>query len=114
MVLARIADEAKAGKEIEIDLPAQEIKDEAGYKIANFDVEEFRKHCLVNGLDDIGLTMQIEHKIVEYEQWMAAETPWIGDSGYLKRRKRDHPVKVNALPVPRVDRGEETREPLEW
>ena len=114
MVLGRIAEEAKAGKEIEIDLPAQEIKDEAGHKIANFDVEEFRKHCLVNGLDDIGLTMQIEHKIREYEERMEAETPWIGDCGYLKRRKRDRPVKVNALPVPKTNRGEEKREPLEW
>lgn len=114
VVLGRIADEAKAGKEIEIDLPAQEIKDEAGHKIANFDVEEFRKHCLVNGLDDIGLTMQIEHKIRKYEERMVVETPWIGDSGYLKRRKRDRPAKVNALPVPKTNRGEEKREPLEW
>ena len=45
----RIADEARAGKEIEVDLPAQEIKDESGNKLADFQVEEFRKHCLVNG-----------------------------------------------------------------
>ena len=64
----RIADEARAGKEIEVDLPAQEIRDESGNKLADFEVEEFRKHCLVHGLDDISLTMQMEDRIQNYEQ----------------------------------------------
>lgn len=112
--LEDIAAEAKAGRKIEIDLPAQEIRNESGVKIANFDVEEFRKHCLVNGLDDIGLTMQLEDKIKKFEERMAVETPWIGDSGYLRRRKRDGPVKVDALPTSKTHRGEEKTEPLEW
>ena len=45
---------------------------------------------------------------------MARETPWIGDVGYLKRRTRNGPVKVNAVPVPTTNRGEELKEPLEW
>jgi len=113
-IIEKIADEAKAGRKIEIDLPAQEIRNENGQKLTSFEVEEFRKHCLFNGLDDIGLTMQIEDKIRKYEERMAVETPWIGDSGYLRRRKRDGPVKVNAVPVPKTNRGEKKEEPLEW
>ena len=45
-VINRIADEARAGNEIEIDLPVQQIKDASGNKLADFDVEEFRKHCV--------------------------------------------------------------------
>lgn len=112
--LENITGEARAGRKIEIDLPAQEIRNESSVKITSFDVEEFRKHCLVNGLDDIGLTMQIEDKIKNYEERMEVETPWIGDSGYLKRRKRVGPVKVDSLPVPKTNRGEEKDEPLEW
>ena len=112
--LEKVAAEAKAGKEIEVDLPNQEIRDAGGNKLANFAVEEFRKHCLVNGRDDIGLTMQMEDKITKYEERMAKETPWIGDVGYLKRRTRDGPVKVEAVPVPKTNRGEESKEPLEW
>ncbi|CAK9436500.1 uncharacterized protein LODBEIA_P10580 [Lodderomyces beijingensis] len=52
-----------------IDLPKQQIRhgetDEV--LVEHFEVEEFRKHCLVNGLDDIGLTLQKEKYIVEYE-----------------------------------------------
>ena len=108
-----IADEARAGREIEIDLPAQEIRNHKGEKIATFEVEEFRKHCLVNGLDDIGLTMQLEDRIRVFEERMAVETPWIGDSGYLKRKKRDGPVKINAMPVPKTNRGEE-KDVTDW
>lgn len=113
-VLQRISSEAKEGREIEIDLPKQEIRNSKGDKIASFDVEEFRKHCLVNGLDDIGLTLQQEDKIQKYEERMAKETPWIGDAGYLKRGVRSGPVKVEAAPTPRTNRGEEPKEPLDW
>ena len=112
-VLKKIATEARNGKEIEIDLPKQEIRDAAGTKLADFDVEEFRKHCLVNGLDDIGLTLQVEDKIRQFEERMVVEMPWIGDSGYL-RRGRKGPVKVMAAPVPKTNRGQEKTEPLEW
>jgi len=113
--ILRIVDEATAGREIEVDLVNQRINDEKGNKLADFDVEEFRKHCLVNGLDDIGLTMQMEDRIRKFEQRMMVESPWIGDSGYLKRgRRRDGPVKVEAVPVPKTNRGEPLQEPLDW
>jgi 3-isopropylmalate dehydratase len=111
--LDAIAAEARAGKEIEVDLPNQTINDASGKKICNFDVEEFRKHCLVNGLDDIGLTMQMEDKINAFEKKMSAQTPWLDGSGYLKRGKNGK-LAVKAVPVPKTNRGQEVKEPLEW
>ena len=112
--LEKIADEARAGREIEVDLVNQEVKDASGKKLAHFDVEEFRKHCLVNGLDDIGLTMQMENKIRKFEERRTMDTPWLDGSGYLKRGNRGGPVKVEAVPVPKTNRGEEIDEPLDW
>ena len=112
--LQRIAKEAKAGNEIEVDLLSQRINDASGNKLAGFEVEEFKKHCLVNGLDDIGLTMQMEDKIKKFEGRRTMDTPWLDGSGYLKREKRERPVKVEAAPVPKTNRGEPIQEPLEW
>lgn len=112
--LQKIADEAKAGREIEVDLVNQRINDAGGNKLAEFEVEHFRKHCLVNGLDDIGLTMEMEGKIKKFEGRRTMETPWLDGSGYLKRGKREGPVKVEAAPVPKTNRGEVLTEPLEW
>jgi 3-isopropylmalate dehydratase len=112
--LAAIHAEASAGREIEIDLPNQVIKKDSGETICVFDVEEFRKHCLINGLDDIGLTMQLEDKIAEFEKKMTLETPWLDGTGYLRRKGRGGKLAVKAVPVPKTNRGEEKKEPLEW
>lgn len=112
--LERIADEARAGREIEVDLGNQRINDASGRKLADFEVEEFRKHCLVNGLDDIGLTMQMEDKIKKFEERRTLDTPWLDGNGYLKSRSRTGPVQVAAAPVPKTNRGEQIDEPLEW
>jgi 3-isopropylmalate dehydratase len=111
--LEKIAAEAKAGKEIEVDLPNQVIRDAAGNELAKFDVEEFRKYCLVNGLDDIGLTMGKEDKIQKHEAKRTAIWPWLDGSGYLARHGRG-PVRVEAAAVPKTNRGEVLNEPLEW
>jgi 3-isopropylmalate/(R)-2-methylmalate dehydratase small subunit len=55
------------GYKLTIDLEKQTISDEHGYA-QSFEVEPFRKHCLLNGLDDIGLTLQHEDKITAYEK----------------------------------------------
>ena len=112
--LLQIAEEAKAGREIEVDLPNQRVNDATGKKLADFEVEEFRKHCLVQGLDDIGLTMQMEDKIRSFEDRRSMDTPWLDGSGYLKRGNRSGPVKVEAAPVPKTNRGEPLGEPLDW
>lgn len=112
--LLKIAEEAKAGREVEVDLVNQRINDASGNKFADFEVEEFRKHCLVNGLDDIGLTMQMDGKIKKFEDRRTRDTPWLDGSGYLQRGQREGPVKVEAAPVPKTNRGEPIQEPLEW
>jgi 3-isopropylmalate dehydratase len=111
--LNAIAAEAKAGREIEVDLPNQVIRSSDGSEIAKFEVEEFRKHCLVNGLDDIGLTMASVDKIEKHEQKRTAVWPWLDGSGFLARHGRG-PVKIEAKAVPKTNRGEEIKEPLEW
>lgn len=111
--LERIAAVAKAGKGIEVDLPNQVIRDAEGNELAKFEVEQFRKHCLVNGLDDIELTMGSVDKIERHEGKRTREWPWLDGSGYLARHRKG-PVKVEAAAVPKTNRGEVLKEPLEW
>ena len=111
--LNAIAAEAKAGREIEVDLPNQVIRSADGKELSKFDVEEFRKHCLVNGLDDIGLTMASEEAIQKHEAKRTSVWPWLDGSGYLARHRKG-PVKVPAAKVPKTNRGEELSEPLDW
>lgn len=109
-----VAKEARAGKEVEVDLPNQLIKDESGNTICSFDVEEFRKHCLINGLDDIGLTLQLDDKIAEFEKKMTRETPWLDGSAYLKRKGQGGKLAAKAVPIPTTNRGETKKDPLQW
>jgi len=59
-----------------VDLEAQEITTSEGETIA-FEVDAFKKHCLLNGLDDIGLTMEKSDSIKSYEAKLSAERPWV-------------------------------------
>ena len=61
---------------LDVDLEAQEIIRPSGEKVI-FEIDEFRKHCLINGLDDIGLTMEKEENIDNFEKRRAAEQPWV-------------------------------------
>ena len=59
-----------------IDLEKQEIRRPDG-GVITFDIDPFRKHCLLNGLDDIGLTLQHEKQIDAYESRQNADKPWL-------------------------------------
>ncbi|MDM7458866.1 MAG: 3-isopropylmalate dehydratase small subunit [Paracoccus sp. (in: a-proteobacteria)] len=59
-----------------IDLEAQTVTASDG-RCWTFEIDPFRKHCLLNGLDDIGLTMEKAHLIDRYETQMAQARPWI-------------------------------------
>ena len=59
-----------------VDLENQEITNSDGEKIT-FEVDSFKKHCLLNGLDDIGLTLQKESSISSYEKEQKASEPWL-------------------------------------
>ena len=64
------------GAEITVDLPAQTVTGPDG-KTDSFEIDAHRKHCLINGLDDIGLTLQKESAIAAYEAKIAAGRPWV-------------------------------------
>lgn len=66
--IEKLFDDADRGSNatLTIDLENQEIRGPDGGKI-HFDIDPFRKHCLLNGLDDIGLTLQKQEKIDAYE-----------------------------------------------
>ena len=76
--LDQLMDDADNGANsvLDIDLENQHIGRPNGEKI-NFEIDEFRKHCLINGLDDIGLTMQKQSNIDNFEKKREAEKPWI-------------------------------------
>ena len=77
VVDALFAEESRgAGYRLRIDLEKQTIVTPEG-KQHEFEVEAFRKHCLLNGLDDIGLTMQHVTEIKAYEARRKTEAPWL-------------------------------------
>ncbi len=67
--------DAAPGYRLKVDLPQQEIVKSDGEKIA-FSVDEFRRHCLLNGLDDIGLTLEDAPAIRGFEQRWREQSPW--------------------------------------
>jgi 3-isopropylmalate/(R)-2-methylmalate dehydratase small subunit len=75
--LEKLFDDAERGSNatLTIDLEKQEIRGPDGGSI-KFDLDSFRKHCLLNGLDDIGLTMQKRDKIAGFETKAASARPW--------------------------------------
>lgn len=79
-------DDAMAQKELEVDLEKQEVRREAGEAI-KFTVDEFRRHCLLNGLDDIGLTLQKVDVITSFEKRRSETWPWLDGFGYVKGGK---------------------------
>jgi len=75
--LEKLLDDAQRGANatLTIDLAAQEIRGPDG-GVIRFEIDPFRKHCLLEGLDDIGLTLQKSDKIAAFERDMAARRPW--------------------------------------
>lgn len=69
---------AEPGFSLAVDVSAQKLSTTDGSFVREFDVEPFRKHCLINGLDDIGLTLQHADKIKAFEAKRLADKPWLG------------------------------------
>ncbi|MGI9310811.1 MAG: 3-isopropylmalate dehydratase small subunit [bacterium] len=67
---------ANPGYEIAVNLPTQRLTPPDGADI-EFEIEPFRKHCLVNGLDDIALTLKRADAIAQYEEKRKAQAPWL-------------------------------------
>jgi 3-isopropylmalate/(R)-2-methylmalate dehydratase small subunit len=75
--LEKLMDDANRGANatITVDLEKQEIRGPDG-GVVKFDIDSFRKRCLLEGLDNIGLTMQEEKKIDSFEKQASASRPW--------------------------------------
>ncbi len=73
----KLMDDAERGANatLSIDLEAQEIRGPDG-GVIGFDIDPFRKHCLLNGLDNIGLTLEKEQAIKAFESRDAVARPW--------------------------------------
>jgi 3-isopropylmalate/(R)-2-methylmalate dehydratase small subunit len=74
----KLLDDASRGSNaiVTVDLEKQVITGPDGGSIS-FEVDPFRKHCLLNGLDDIGLTLQREAKISSFEETRKTSSPWL-------------------------------------
>ena len=68
------------GFELVIDLPNQVVRSVDGSLVYAFEVEAFRKDCMLNGWDDIGLVLRHADKIRDFEARRLAEQPWLGKS----------------------------------
>ncbi|MCB1496348.1 MAG: 3-isopropylmalate dehydratase small subunit [Bauldia sp.] len=75
--LDKLMDDAERGANatISVDLEAQEISGPDG-GVVKFDIDPFKKHCLLNGLDEIGLSLEKARHIDRHEQRIAEERPW--------------------------------------
>jgi 3-isopropylmalate/(R)-2-methylmalate dehydratase small subunit len=76
--LEKLMDDARRGSNatLTVDLPRQEIRGPDG-GVVKFEIDAHRKHCLINGLDDIGLTMEKSRAIGDFESRHAQSAPWL-------------------------------------
>ena len=68
---------AFSGYEVVIDLPEQVVRTTQGEVVGRFEIDAFRKHCLINGLDEIGLTLEHADLIRAYEARRFGAEPWL-------------------------------------
>ena len=73
--IRELSDYSKRKDEVYVNLPNQEIK--YGNKLINFKIDEFKKKCLLEGLDDIGLSLNKIKEIEKYENTILSSKPWI-------------------------------------
>jgi 3-isopropylmalate/(R)-2-methylmalate dehydratase small subunit len=80
-IIDKLMDDASRGSNaiIEVDLEKQEIKGPDGGTV-HFDIDPFRKHLLLNGLDDIGLTMEKSSDIDAFEKKQKEAQPWLNSA----------------------------------
>lgn len=97
-----LAADGEEGLELEVDLERLEVRRPNGRGVIKFEADPFKRNCLLNGLDDIGLTLQKVEKIEEFEKSRTEQWPWLDGFGYAKKGG-----KIATRPV-RKARG------LEW
>jgi len=70
-----LSEYSKRKEEVEVDLQKQEIK--FGNKVVKFEIDAFKKKCLIEGLDDIGLSMEKINYIDDFEKKLESNKPWL-------------------------------------
>ena len=78
-IVVELAEYCKRKEEIEISLEEQEIK--YGNKVVKFELDAFKKKCLMEGLDDIALSMEKINKIDDFEKKLLNTKPWVLNNG---------------------------------
>ena len=81
MLFQKVAGEV--GFQLSVDLEQQKVSTLDGSLSRSFEIEPFRKHCLINGLDDIGLTLQHADKIKAYEAKRLTAQPWLATDPHV-------------------------------
>ena len=84
-VCVMLAEESEAGTEFEVDLDKEEIRRPNGKPPITFKVDPSRRHCLLNGLDDVALTLQKTNLIDAFEHRRSELRPWLDGIGYDRR-----------------------------
>ena len=74
-IVLELSEYSKRKEEVEVDLQKQEI--EFGNKVVKFELDSFKKKCLIEGLDDIGLSMEKINYIDDFEKKLEANKPWL-------------------------------------
>ena len=74
-IVIELSEYSKRKEEVEVDLQKQEIK--FGNKVVKFELDSFKKKCLIEGLDDIGLSMEKINYIDDFEKKIEANRPWL-------------------------------------
>ena len=73
--IKELSEYSKRQEEITINLPDQKII--FGNKEIKFELDEFKKKCLIEGLDDIALSLEKSNKIISFEEKLKSTKPWI-------------------------------------
>ncbi|ORY34050.1 3-isopropylmalate dehydratase [Naematelia encephala] len=102
--LENLYKDAEAGLELAVDLENEQVIRPNGQPPVPFKIDAFRRHCLLNGLDDIGLTLQHRELIENFEEKRTTVWPWLDGVGYAKKGQ-----KVVAVPV-----GGQAKKKMEW
>ena len=74
-IVIELSEYSKRKEEVEVDLQKQEIK--FGNKVIKFEIDSFKKKCLIEGLDDIGLSMEKINYIDDFEKKLETNKPWL-------------------------------------
>lgn len=102
--LENLYEDAAAGLELAVDLENQQVIRPNGQPPVKFSIDPFRRHCLLNGLDDIGLTLEHREAIEKFETRRTDVWPWLDGVGYAKKGG-----KVVAVPLKKNQ-----PKPTEW